>query len=98
MRRDTAIAEIAHRADALKARGAAAAFLFGSTVRDEAGPESDVDIFIDIVPNRKFSLIDLASIHRFLQQELRTTVDVTTRGSLHPMLRADIEREALRVF
>lgn len=98
MKRDAAIAEITHRAEALKARGAAAAFLYGSTARDEAGPASDLDLFIDIAPNRKFSLLDLAGIQRFLQEELRMRVDVTTRGSLHSRLRADIEREALRVF
>ena len=98
MKRDSAIAEIANRATALKARGAAAAFLFGSTLRDEADDKSDLDLFIDIAPDRKFSLIDLAGIQRFLQNELHTTVDVTTRGSLHPKLRSDIERQALRVY
>jgi uncharacterized protein len=98
MDRDVAIAEIAQFSDALKARGAAAAYLFGSTARDEAKPDSDLDIFIDPAPNRKFSLIDLAGIQNFLQGELNRPVDVTTRNSLHPRLKAEIEREALRVF
>jgi uncharacterized protein len=33
-----------------------------------------------------------------LETELGAQVDVTTRDSLHPMLRADIERSAVRVF
>jgi hypothetical protein len=98
MTRDQAVAEIASRADALRERGAAAAYLFGSTVRDEAGPGSDLDIFIDVVPNRKFSLLDLAGIEIFLQDQLGIDVDVTTRDGLHPKLRADIEREAVRAY
>jgi uncharacterized protein len=98
MNRDHAVAELSRRADALKIRGAAAAYLFGSTARNEALPASDIDVFIDIQPNRKFSLLDLIGIQNYLEDELGTAVDLTTRDSLHPKLRADIEREAVRVF
>ena len=63
-----------------------------------ATPESDLDIFIDLVPDRKFSLIDLAGIQNYLERELRVPVDVTTRSSLHPMLKSDIEREAVQAY
>lgn len=98
MNRDVAIAALAARADALRAKGAASAYLFGSTVRDEARPDSDLDIFIDIAPGRPFSLFDLLKIQHFLEDELGHDVDLTTRDSLHPLLRADIERDAVRVF
>jgi uncharacterized protein len=98
MTRDHALAEIARRAEALKARGAAAAYLFGSTARDEAASGSDLDLFIDIVPDRKFSLIDLSGIELFLTDELGIDVDVTTRDGLHPRLKDSIEREAVRAF
>jgi uncharacterized protein len=98
MNRDAAIAELAARAGALRARGAASAYLFGSTVRGEARPDSDLDVFIDVEPDRRFSLIDLLKIQHFLEDELGTSVDLTTRDSLHPLLRSDIEREAVRVF
>jgi uncharacterized protein len=98
MRREVVIAEIARRAEALRTRGAASAYLFGSIARGEAGPSSDLDLFIDIAPGRKFSLLDLAGIQRYLQDELKVPVDITTRGSLHPRLREQIEREARRIF
>jgi uncharacterized protein len=98
MTREDAIAEIARHSEPLKARGAASAYLFGSTARGEATPLSDLDIFIDLVPNRKFSLIDLAGIQNYLERELQVPVDVTTRSSLHPKLRADIEREAIQAY
>jgi uncharacterized protein len=98
MNREVAISEIAARADALRARGVAAAYLFGSTARNEARIDSDLDVFVDIEPGAKFSLLDLAGVHRLLNEEIGRKVDVMTRESLHPKLRADIEREAVRVF
>lgn len=78
--------------------GATALYLFGSTVRDEAGAPSDLDLFIDYDPGKRFSLLDLVSIKQFLEEKLSIEVDVTTRNSLHPMLRTDIEKSAVRVF
>jgi uncharacterized protein len=98
MKRKDALDQIASHATALKKRGAASAYLFGSTARDEATAKSDLDIFIDLVPDQKFSLIDLAGIQNYLERELNVSVDVTTRSSLHPLLKTMIEREALRVF
>ena len=98
MTRDEATSELALRADALRARGAEAAFLFGSTARNEARSGSDIDVFIDIAPGRKFSLIDLAGMYSFLVSELGVEVDLTTRSSLHPKLKAQIESEAVRIF
>ena len=34
-------------ADAARAFGATSLYLFGSTVRDEAGDQGDVDLFLD---------------------------------------------------
>ena len=78
--------------------GATSLYLFGSTARNEAMASSDLDIFIDYDPGRRFSLIDLVGIKQFLEEELEVEVDVTTRNSLHPMLRTDIEHSAVRIF
>jgi predicted nucleotidyltransferase len=98
MTRTEAIACLTHYAGALSARGATALYVFGSTVREDARPESDLDLFIDTDDTRKFSLFDLVGIKLFFEEALKTKVDVTTRDSLHPMLRADIEEAAVRVF
>ncbi|WP_186419217.1 nucleotidyltransferase family protein [Bosea sp. CS1GBMeth4] len=98
MTRDEATAELVCRAKALRDRGALAAFVYGSTARDEAREDSDVDIFIDVDPGRKFSLLDLVGMERYLTEELGVAIDLTTRSSLHPKLRAQIEREAIQVF
>jgi len=98
MKRSEAIDKLKAKADAIKARGATSLYLFGSVARDEASDTSDLDLFIDYDPSRKFSLVDLAGIKIYLEDELSTEVDVTTRSSLHPRLKEKIETSAIRIF
>ena len=98
MNRTEAVRKLRQHTDAVKGMGATALFLFGSTVRDEAHASSDLDLFIDYDPGTRFSLIDLIGIKQLLEDNLSVAVDVTTRSSLHPMLRDDIEQSAIRVF
>jgi predicted nucleotidyltransferase len=98
MTRVEAITKLKDRAAAIRALGVTSLYVFGSTVRDEAQPQSDLDIFIDYDPASRFNAFDLVGIKHYLEDELRIPVDVTTRDGLHPMLKADIERSAMRVF
>ena len=98
MTRIEAVGKLRSHADALRGLGATSLYLFGSAARDEARPGSDLDVFIDYDPGSRFSLIDLVGIKQYLEEALAVEVDVTTRDSLHPMLKADIERSAVRVF
>lgn len=98
MNRTDAIEKLQQHADAVKGMGATALYLFGSTARNEAGRSSDLDLYIDYEPAKRFSLLDLVGIKQFLEEKLAVEVDLTTRSSLHPMLRADIEQSAVRVF
>jgi hypothetical protein len=98
MNRTEAVSKLKACADAVKARGATSLYLFGSTVRDEAMFDSDLDLFVDYDSKKKFSLVDLVGIKFLLEDALGLAVDVTTRDSLHPMLRKDIEQSAVRVF
>jgi predicted nucleotidyltransferase len=98
MKREAAIAALRSESEAVKALGATSLYLFGSTVRDEAGDASDIDVFIEYEPDTQFSLIELVRIKRYLEERLGTDVDVTTRNSLHPLLRKRIESSAERIF
>jgi predicted nucleotidyltransferase len=93
-----AISELRRRAEAIRALGATSLFLFGSVARDQAENASDLDVFIDYDPDSRFNAFDLVGIKQYLEHELGVPVDITTRDGLHPMLRADIEQSALRVF
>ncbi|MER9326782.1 nucleotidyltransferase domain-containing protein [Mesorhizobium sp. M0488] len=98
MSRNDVIRQLQRNADAIKGMGATSLYLFGSMARDDARPDSDLDLFIDYDPARRFSLIDLVGIKQFLEETMSAEIDITTRDSLNPMLKADIERSAVRIF
>ncbi len=98
MRKDEAIRALKAQAQAIKASGATSLYLFGSAARDEADVGSDLDLFVDYDPTAKFNGFDLVEIKLLLEAELGVEVDLTTRDSLHPMLRDDIQKFAIRVF
>lgn len=86
----------AHEAE-LRAEGISHVYLFGSVARGEADEKSDVDLFFD--PNDPtFSLFDLMRVKRRVTDILRTRVDAMTRKSVHPLIRHQVEREAVQVF
>jgi uncharacterized protein len=98
MRRDEAIRCLKAEAEALRSHGAEALFLFGSTLRDEAGPGSDLDLFIDLSPHKPVTLFDLVAMRRLLEERTGVPIDLTTRDALHPLIRESIEASAVRVF
>jgi uncharacterized protein len=96
VRREQAIELLRRHQPEIAAHGVRALYLFGSTRRNEAGPKSDVDLFLDY--EEGFSLLDLVAVKEEIDQIFGVPADLTTRGGLHPLLRDDILREALRVF
>ena len=67
--------------------------VFGSTVRDDNTPESDVDFLIDVSP--KQTLFDLIRLTRELKELLGCEVDVAQSTVLHPVIRDEVLREAV---
>ncbi|HZS82417.1 MAG TPA: nucleotidyltransferase family protein [Stellaceae bacterium] len=98
MTKREAIDGLRRHADAIKALGVTSLYLFGSTLRGEARSTSDLDLFVEYDAVGKFSLIELVAVKQLLEARLGHPVDVTTRDSLHPVLREEIERTAERVF
>lgn len=93
-----AIEQLTAQADALREMCVTSLHVFGSTVDGRSTPASDLDIFVDHDRERKFSLFDLVGVKLLIERQLGIEADVTTRSGLHPMLRPDIERDAVRVF
>lgn len=98
MRRNEVLFALKQAEPALRAHGVAALYIFGSHARDEAGPSSDVDVFIDKDKSRKFGFDEFMDVYFLLQERLGIGVDYGTREGLHPVLRPAIERQAIRVF
>lgn len=68
--------------------------LFGSTARGDAGPESDIDILVDVDGSIGLEFVTLAER---LETALGRRVDLVSRRGLKPALREQIEQEAIRV-
>jgi predicted nucleotidyltransferase len=97
MTRAEAIARLRqHEAD-LRRLGVEHLYLFGSTARDEASEESDVDLYFDHARGR-LSLFDLMELKERTAAILGRDADLMTRASLHPALKQRIEASAMRVF
>ncbi len=98
MKREEVIAKLKEAEPNLRGFGVAALYLFGSHARDDARKDSDVDVFIDKDKSRPFGFDQFMDAYLLLKERLGEKVDYGTREGLHPLLRPDIEREAVRVF
>lgn len=59
--------------------------IFGSAARGEASRESDIDLLVDLDPDR--TLMDLGGLLMDLQELVQARVDVATEGMLRPKVR-----------
>jgi len=98
MKREEAVRLLRTHAGDVRALGATALYLFGSTLRDDTTTSSDLDLFMDYDQASRFSLIELVGIKQLLESRLGVAVDLTTRDSLDPLLRERIEASAERIF
>ena len=80
----------------LKQYGVQRAGLFGSVVNGTLGPESDIDLLVDMPAGS--SLFDLAGLGLDLEQALGRNVDILTYNSIHPRLRESILAEQIVVL
>jgi predicted nucleotidyltransferase len=67
--------------------------IFGSVARGEAGPQSDLDVLVDLERGR--SLMDLGGLLMDLQDLLGCKVDVVTAKGLHWYIRDRVLNEAV---
>jgi len=97
MTRQEAVERLRNRQSDLRRAGVSRLYLFGSTARNQAGPESDVDLFFDY-DRPDFGLFALMDVKAMAADILANATDIMSRDSLHPMLRERIEESAVRVF
>lgn len=95
MRRDEALSLLrAHQADLTRFHVKSLA-LFGSVARDEAGPESDLDLLLEFDVPATFDLY--MGLKLYLEDTLGCRVDLVMNRALKPRMRTRVEREAVRV-
>jgi predicted nucleotidyltransferase len=100
MRRDDVIAKLKQTEPALRGVGVGALYLFGSHASDEAGSDSDVDVFVDPAPDRDFGFLPFMDAYQTIQKAFGNAVEIgySTRAGLSPYILGDVERVAVRVF
>jgi hypothetical protein len=69
--------------------------VFGSVVRGDEGPESDVDFLVEMEQGR--SLLDLGGLLMDLHEALGTEVDVVTEKGLRERIRDRVIEEAVQL-
>lgn len=80
----------------LKNQGVKKVAVFGSYVRGEEKPESDIDIIVEF--SERKSLLELVRIERELSEVLGIKVDLLTEKSISPYLIDAIKSEMKVVY
>ena len=68
--------------------------LFGSILRDDFGPDSDIDVLVEFEPEARVGLFRLAAIEQDLSRLLGRKADVNTPGFLSEAFREQVMRDA----
>ena len=68
--------------------------LFGSVLRGDFGPDSDVDVLVEFEPGAVVGLIRLAGIERELSDIFGRKADLRTRADLSRYFRDEVVRSA----
>lgn len=67
--------------------------LFGSVIRDDFGPESDVDVLVEFKPGTRIGLIKLGRLENELSDILGRNVDLNTPDFISKYFRPEIMAE-----
>lgn len=70
--------------------------IFGSFVRGEDTPKSDIDILVEI--GKKISLLDLVGLELKLEEKLGRKVDLVEYKTIKPALKKYILEEQLQIL
>jgi predicted nucleotidyltransferase len=98
MNREQVIATLREHEPELKAAGVMHLSLFGSTVRREGRPDSDIDLLAAFDETRRVSLLDVIHVENQIADLLGEPVDLLVEGTLKPHVRENVDREAIRAF
>ncbi len=95
MKRDEALTILAAHREELAAFGLRRLAVFGSVARDEAGPDSDVDVLVEFEGEPTFKRY--ATLYDRLEEMLPCPVDLVTADAARPSMREGVEEDANEV-
>jgi hypothetical protein len=86
-----------HQAD-LRARGIVHAALFGSVAHGTAGPQSDIDIMIELAPDASLDIFAYVELKNFIAALFPGPVDVVNKEALKPDVRPPATANSIYAF
>jgi hypothetical protein len=72
--------------------------VFGSVLREDFGPNSDVDVLVEFEPEAQVGFIALSRMRRELGELPQRPVDLVPRGGLKPRIREAVLSSAEVVY
>ena len=72
--------------------------LFGSVLRDDFSPSSDVDVLVEFIPDAGVTFLDLAAMQDELSDMLGRPVDLVTPGALSRYFRQQVLDTAETIY
>lgn len=72
--------------------------LFGSVLRGDFRPDSDVDILVEFEPDKRIGLIGFAGLENQLSRMLGRKVDLNTADGLSPYYADEVLHEAVPIY
>ncbi|AVO44760.1 nucleotidyltransferase family protein [Phreatobacter cathodiphilus] len=98
MTREEVIARLKSAESDLRALGIGELYLFGSYARGEATEDSDVDVMVAFAPDSGNRFRTFMTSIDVIQDAVGRPVDVGTAEGFHRLVRAEIDRDSIRVF
>jgi len=95
MRRDEVLQMLRERRAEIEALGVRSLSLFGSVARDEAGPDSDIDVLVEFDGLPTYDRY--CQLRFYLEDLLTPRIDLVTSDGLRARIRPYVERDAIRV-
>ena len=94
MQRSEALRIISEHKKEIEGFGVRRLALFGSVARNEAGPESDIDVLVEF-DDRPIGLFEFLDLKQYLEGVLNRPVDLVDEDGLKRQLREGILKEAI---
>lgn len=80
----------------LKSQGATKIAVFGSYVRNEETPDSDIDVLVDF--KQPITLFDFAGYQIELQEKIGKKIDLVMEGGMNPLVEKYALKDCLVLF
>lgn len=93
MRRDDVLRQLAAHQTEIASFGVKQLSLFGSVARDEARPDSDIDLLVEFDP--PVGLFTVVRFRLYLEEMLGHSVDLVLHDAVKPRIRERISRDLI---